>query len=330
MDFHEHPRRAGRFRGPPPPVDGQPRSPAGCAKGCAALLLAAVGILFGMALFVEFGPAMVGTVVALAAGWVTYPLRVWPGVSINTGDILMGLGTLAVAALGLHLILRRLRRTVAREHERRSPSAADSQAADDGAAEDRPTSRPRSRGWSWPATIAVVSLPVLAFGFVLSATGLMRQTGWLLSEDIMRSSWDRLHQSRSNQNFRQLVMEMILWHTDERGEPSEVFLPGELLASFRTGPEASYLSELTFTRWDSNSTPDPVIPIEGIPTAPPEPLPVLVSQFNPAQEVILVAFSDASVETMSRDEWHQALADWRRQFAELDIPWPAVFEILDQ
>ena len=115
-----------------------------------------VVIILGLAL-VSYGGPTSEALGRLAFGWLSYPIRVFPRVTIAWAGVATCLVCLALFTIGLHRIFRWLYGEVQRA-----------------AGEVR-------RPWSIRWTVSLVALVVMMFVAGISATAIVHQTGWLVA-----------------------------------------------------------------------------------------------------------------------------------------------------
>ncbi len=102
----------------------------------------------------------------LALGWLAYLVRVIPEVSVNPGSVLFAALTLLVFGVGAHHALRWLYRSWGVD-------------ADEGA-----------RAWLPRWTVSFTALLVLLFAANIAVVGIVHQTGWIVSGDVLEHSWE--------------------------------------------------------------------------------------------------------------------------------------------
>jgi prepilin-type processing-associated H-X9-DG protein len=119
-------------------------------------IVTGVAVVLGLALASHWGPTS-EVLGGLAFGWLFYPARVFPRVTIAWGGVATGLVCLALFTIGLHRILKWLYGEVQRvQGEVRRP-------------------------WSIRWTVSLVALVVVMFVAGISATAVVHQTGWLVA-----------------------------------------------------------------------------------------------------------------------------------------------------
>jgi prepilin-type processing-associated H-X9-DG protein len=121
-----------------------------------AAIITGVCIVLGLALALYGGPTS-EVLGRLAFGWLFYPARVFPRVTIVWDGVATGLVCLALFTIGLHRILKWLYGEVQRA----------------GSGVHRP--------WSIRWTVSLVALVVVMFVVGISATAVVHQTGWLVA-----------------------------------------------------------------------------------------------------------------------------------------------------
>ena len=253
----------------------------------------------------------------LAAGWLTYPLRVWPEATINWEGVLTGVVMVVMAGAGLHLILSKWRRL---------RPATGAQGIDAG---DRTSPVSSRTSWRLSATMALVALVVMGFAFTLAATGMLRHGHGLLQQDQwIKSSWNwdwKDSQVRALDRFMQLL---IRWQDEEPEQAGAVYRPTDILATIRSGNQPDFhYADFSHPRGRGAGMPGLWIPVDGIPVDGNLDLPVLVSPLDGGMGII-VATPARGATVMTFEEWHDALEQWRPRFVEHGIPWPRAFDVL--
>ena len=127
-------------------------------------LLALVLLLFASAL--TGGMWLFTLPFLLAFGWLVYLVRVIPEVSVNSGAVLFAALTLLVFGVGAHHGLRWLYR------------AWGANADEDG------------RVWLPRWTVSFTALLVLLFAANIAVVGIVHQTAWIVSGDVVEHSWE--------------------------------------------------------------------------------------------------------------------------------------------
>ena len=102
----------------------------------------------------------------LGLGWLAYLVRVLPEVSVNLGAVFFAVLTLLAFGVGAHHALRWLYRSW-------------------GANADE-----SGRVWLPRWTVSLTALLVLLFAANIAVVGIVHQTGWIVSGDVLEHSWE--------------------------------------------------------------------------------------------------------------------------------------------
>ena len=289
------------------------------------LLWFAIAVMGLYILLLLVSAAFIGVLFTLAAGWLTYPLRVWPQSSVNWDGVITAVVLAVVAVVAVHLVMKRVRQRTFPDGDSAIPPSATADATAPADTSDKSTSP--DPVWRLSAAVALVAMVAMGFAFSLFTIGLFQHGKGLMKQErwFETRSDQRFRDSKQVNNLRQLALSVRLDWQGRGGGSSGVFPTREHLNALRSGDDMGPI--FSTVSWKAGSTPDLWIPIEGIPVEGAWDLPLIVSPFDD-NDRILVATADAKATVMTIDEWLDALEQWRPRFAELGIPWPAAFEVL--
>ncbi|MGJ8696732.1 MAG: hypothetical protein ACSHYF_10465 [Verrucomicrobiaceae bacterium] len=237
------------------------------------LLVLIVGGIVFLFLMAVIGQWLFETVWVLASGWATYPIKVLPQVSYNVEMILCGGAALALALYFSHQFLKWIA-----EHVEALPAP-----------------------WSFRYTTYLSFLLLSMFGTSIAMTGIVHQTAWLATNEIMVSSRE-LRQTTQQQRAANMFMVRLYLLVED----SDQQLPSSL--SDAVANDASGLEYPdVFCRYGRDESIPWLYPGGGR-MIDEEIFPVIVSPRPNRQNDIVVGYSDSRVEVYRYDELPSEIA----------------------
>lgn len=266
---------------------------------------------------VDYFDAPLTALITLTFGWISYGWLVITHIGHHWPILANALGLAVLSWFTLHRIMRRQ----ARMRAGQSSSAAT--AGDDPAITDKNRWRRRTTG-------VMLALLMMATAFTLCAGAVFHHVVWLMRQDQWTKSTWNLDGPDSQVRAVRIFMHFLTdWHDQTSTQDGTAYRPSEVLTALKseTEPDYSLFSILRQRGSSSIAMPELWIMIDGVPLDGDPDLPVLVSMIDGDSRIIVATPRDWAA-VMTRNEWLEALDEWRPQFAENGIPWPPAFEVL--